>query len=213
MRRRNGAICFGYYGLMCLGMAVHSSQVIASEEVPEREQLSRQRLEIERRYAQEVEQCYQRFAVNDCKQQAMTRQRESTKKIRMQEQALDAAQRAEKAASHKERLAARQSPQALEDAAQRRAQAVQKQQNAAQKNLEKNQPRAEPAATTHGEGLPRDKSRPTAAQEEANAQDHARKLQDAATHRAAKAQQRLERQKPLAAPLPVPPNLPGGPNP
>ena len=49
MMRRNGVIDFGFCGLMCLGMAVHSSQVIASEEVPEREQLSRQRLEIERR--------------------------------------------------------------------------------------------------------------------------------------------------------------------
>lgn len=190
--------------LLCLLGAVQAQPAMATDEPSERDRLSRQRQAVESRYTQEVEQCYQRFAVNDCKQQAIERQRESLKKIREQEQALDAAQRAEKARSHQERLAARQSPASQEDAAQRRAQAVQKQRNAEQKNLEKNQSHEQLSSTPDTAFLQRDKRRPSPAQEQAYAQDHARKLEDAQAHRAANAQRRLERTKPRAEPLPVP---------
>jgi len=99
----------------------------------EREQLQRQRQALESRYAQDIQNCYQRFAVNDCKQEALKAQREGLKPLREREQALDAAERAEKAQAQQVRVAERLSPQAQQEEAQRRAQAVERQQNAEQK--------------------------------------------------------------------------------
>ena len=201
------AVRWGLAWLACTAGLVHA-QAPTAPTPSEREQLSRQRQAIESRYAEDVKNCYQRFAVNDCKQQALMQQRESLKPLRAREQALDAAERAEKAQSQKERVTSRLTPQAQEDEAQRRAQAVTRQQNAEQKHREKNQAHAERAAVTDTDTAPREGNRPSPAQLQAAEQSHARKLQDAAEHRAANEQQRLDRKKPLAAPLPVPANLP-----
>ncbi|MEY2810922.1 MAG: hypothetical protein RLZ66_2433 [Pseudomonadota bacterium] len=174
----------------------------------EREQLQRQRQALESRYAQDIQNCYQRFAVNDCKQEALKAQREGLKPLREREQALDAAERAEKAQAQQVRVAERLSPQAQQEEAQRRAQAVERQQNAEQKNREKQQAHAERADKGTVESPPRDAARPSAAELRTAEQDHARKLQDAQAHRAANEQRRQERQKPLAQPLPIPNQLP-----
>ncbi len=174
----------------------------------EREQLQRQRQALESRYAQDIQNCYQRFAVNDCKQEALKAQREGLKPLREREQALDAAERADKAQAQQARVAERLSPQAQQEEAQRRAQAVERQQNAEQKNREKQQAHAERADKGTVESPPRDAARPSAAELRTAEQDHARKLQDAQAHRAANEQRRQERQKPLAQPLPIPNQLP-----
>jgi colicin import membrane protein len=174
----------------------------------EREQLQRQRQALESRYAQDIQNCYQRFAVNDCKQEALKAQREGLKPLREREQALDAAERAEKAQAQQVRVAERLSPQAQQEEAQRRAQAVERQQNAEQKNREKQQAHAERADKGAVESPPRDAARPSAAELRTAEQDHARKLQDAQAHRAANEQRRQERQKPLAQPLPIPNQMP-----
>jgi colicin import membrane protein len=174
----------------------------------EREQLQRQRQALESRYAKDIQNCYQRFAVNDCKQEALKAQREGLKPLREREQALDAAERADKAQAQQARVAERLSPQAQQDEAQRRAQAVERQQNAEQKNREKQQAHAERADKGTVESPPRDAARPSAAELRTAEQDHARKLQDAQAHRAANEQRRQERQKPLAQPLPIPNQLP-----
>ena len=174
----------------------------------EREQLQRQRQALESRYAQDIQNCYQRFAVNDCKQEALKAQREGLKPLREREQALDAAERADKAQAQQARVAERLSPQAQQEEAQRRAQAVERQQNAEQKNREKQQAHAERADKGTVESPPRDAARPSAAELRTAEQDHARKLQDAHAHRAANEQRRQERQKPLAQPLPIPNQLP-----
>jgi colicin import membrane protein len=184
--------------------------VQAQEIASEREQLQRQRQAIESRYAQDTQNCYQRFAVNDCKQEALKAQREGLKSVRAREQALDGAERAEKAQAQKARVAERLSPQAQEEEAQRRAQAVERQQSSEQKNLEKQQAHAERAEKGVTETPARDVARPTAAELRASEQDHARKLQDAQAHRTANEQRRQDRQKPLAAPLPVPSMGPTG---
>lgn len=174
----------------------------------EREQLQRQRQALESRYAQDIQNCYQRFAVNDCKQEALKAQREGLKPLREREQALDAAERADKAQAQQARVAERLSPQAQQEEAQRRAQAVERQQNAEQKNREKQQAHAERADKGTVESPPRDAARPSAAELRTAEQDHARKLQDAQAHRAANEQRRQERQKPLAQPLPIPNQMP-----
>lgn len=130
----------------------------------EREQLQRQRQALESRYAQDIQNCYQRFAVNDCKQEALKAQREGLKPLREREQALDAAERADKAQAQQARVAERLSPQAQQEEAQRRAQAVERQQNAEQKNREKQQAHAERADKGAVESPPRDAARPSAAE-------------------------------------------------
>ena len=174
----------------------------------EREQLQRQRQAMESRYAQDIQNCYQRFAVNDCKQEALKVQREGLKPLREREQALDAAERADKAQAQQARVAERLSPQAQQEEAQRRAQAIERQQQAEQKNRDKQQAHAERADKGAVESPPRDVARPSAEELRAAEQAHARKLQDAQAHRAATEQRRQERQKPLAAPLPIPNQVP-----
>ena len=197
------AVCWGLAWLYCAALGVH-----AQDAVGEREQLQRQRQAIESRYTQDIQNCYQRFAVNDCKQEATKAHRESLKPLRAREQALDAAERADKAQSKRERVAERLSPQAQEEEAQRRAQVVAQQKNAEQKNLEKQQAHAERAEKRGIESPSRDVARPTAAELRASEQNHARKLQEAEAHRAANEQRRQDRQKPLAAPLPIPSHVP-----
>lgn len=202
-----------YGGAAWLCCAVLSAQAQApgvSAPVSERQQLQRQREAIESRYQQEVQQCYQVFAVNDCKQAALLEQREGLKAIRAQERALDATERAHKAQAQKERVASRLSEQAQAQAAQSRSQAIQRQQNVEQKHLEKNQAHAQRAQLPGPDRPDRAASRPTPEQTSAAQQSHDRKLQQAAEHRAANAQQRQDRTKPLAAPLPVPKDLPQG---
>ena len=197
------AVCWGLAWLCCAAPGVHAQDAVA-----EREQLQRQRQAIEGRYTQDIQNCYQRFAVNDCKQEATKAHREGLKPLRTREQALDAAERADKAQSKKERVAERLSPQAQEEEAQRRAQAVAQQKNAEQKNREKQQAHAERAANRSVETPSRDVARPTEAELRTSEQNHARKLQEAEARRAANEQRRQDRQKPLAAPLPVPTHVP-----
>ena len=199
-------ICVVRWGLAWLCAA--AGWVQAQSPASEREQLQRQRQAIESRYAQDIQNCYQQFAVNDCKQSAVKAQREGLKPLREREQLLDAAERAEKAQAQQARVAERLSPQAQQEEAQRRAQAVVRQQTTEQKNREKNQAHAERADKVPAETLPRDAARPSAAEMRTSEQDHARKLQEAQAHRAANEQRRQERQKPLAAPLPIPTQVP-----
>jgi len=114
---------------LCGAVGWAHSQELASE----REQVKRQRQAIESRYAQDIQNCYQRFAVNDCKQEALKAQREGLKPLREREQALDAAERAEKAQAQQARVAQRLSPQGQQEEAQRRAQALERQQTTEQK--------------------------------------------------------------------------------
>ena len=197
------ALCWSF---VCLCCSVGWAQ--SQEMTPEHAQIKRQRQAIESRYAQDIQNCYQRFAVNDCKQEALKAQREGLKPLREREQALDAAERAEKAQAQQARVAQRLSPQGQQEEAQRRAQALERQQTTEQKNREKNQTHAEREGQAPVEKMPRDVARPTAAELRASEQDHARKLQEAQAHRAANEQRRQERQKPLAAPLPVPAHVP-----
>jgi colicin import membrane protein len=197
------AVCWGLAWLSCAAAGAQ-----AQDAVTERELLQRQRQVIESRYTQDIQNCYQRFAVNDCKQEAAKAHREGLKPLRAREQALDAAERADKAQAKKERVAERLSPHAQEEQAQRRAQAVEQQKNAEQKNREKQQAHAERADKRSVETPSRDVARPTAADQRTSEQNHARKLQEAEAHRAANEQRRQDRQKPLAAPLPVPTHVP-----
>jgi len=201
--RQRCAVRWGLAWLCGAAAGVHAQGTVS-----EREQLQRQRQAIESRYTQDIQNCYQRFAVNDCKQEAAKAHREGLKPLRAREQALDAAERADKAQAKKERVAERLSPQAQEDEAQRRAQAVERQKNTEQKNREKQQAHAERAEKGGVESPSRDLARPTAAEQRASEQNHARKLQEAEAHRAANEQRRQDRQKPLAAPLPIPANVP-----
>ena len=200
---RRSAVRWGLAWLCGAAAGVH-----AQDGVSEREQLQRQRQAIESRYTQDIQNCYQRFAVNDCKQEAAKAHREGLKPLRAREQALDAAERADKAQGKKERVAERLSPQAQDEEAQRRAQAVERQKMTEQKNREKQQAHAERAQKGGLESPSRDEARPTAQEQRISEQNHARKLQEAEARRAANDQRRQDRQKPLAAPLPIPTHVP-----
>lgn len=181
--------------------------------------ITTERQQIEQRHADEEAACFQKFAVNDCRDASRARRRADLADLRRQEIALNDAERKRKGAEQLQRMeqsaAAKDQPAAAPvtaspraptrsrpaaeprpardtaQLAQERAQAQAARQASAENKARKHQ--AEQAARAQ-----------RAATASAEAARYARKQQDAADHKAAIAQRNAARTKPKAAPLPEP---------
>ncbi|GAB1389345.1 MAG: hypothetical protein AMXMBFR78_05200 [Rubrivivax sp.] len=78
--------------------AAASGSASADAAAPPRQRLAEEKAAVEARYEREAAACGQRFAVNDCLDQARRQRRQALAALRAQEQALDAQQRQQRAA-------------------------------------------------------------------------------------------------------------------
>lgn len=171
----------------------------------ERARLDSERSAARASQAQEEADCQRRFAVTDCMDRTRRKWQPVLAEIKRREIALNEAERKQRAAEQQRRLDDKVSPEAQESAAQRRAQAL--------ADHEARQLRAaEKAGGPAPAGKPRDpqaagdRSGPglTAEQADANAQAHARRVQEAQERKAQAQKRQAERAKPAASALPVP---------
>jgi hypothetical protein len=171
----------------------------------ERTRIDSERSAARARQAEEEADCQKRFAVTDCMNRTRRKWQPVLAEIKRQEIALNEVERKQRAAEQQRRLDDKVSPEAQEAAAQRRAQAL--------ADHEARQLRAaEKASGPTPAGKPRDpqvggdRSGPglTAEQAQANAQAHARRVQEAQERKAQAQKRQAERAKPTASALAVP---------
>lgn len=181
----------------------------------ERERIAEQRKAVESRHAQEQSQCYQRFAVNDCLQDSRARRREELADLRRQEISLNDAERKRKGAEQTQKVEQKASLQKQEQAQRQREKAVggqERRQQDADSQAARRQQQQDDAPANAARRASREQQRSQeeaarnakAAQAEANAQGHARRLQEAEEYRAKRAAARAKKTKPPAQPLPPP---------
>lgn len=172
----------------------------------ERARVGKERAAAQARQAEEEAVCRKSFAVTDCLDRTRRRWQPVLSDLRRQEVALNDADRKQRSAEQQRKIEEKTSPQAQEEAAQRRAQAL--------ADHEERQSRA--AAKASGPtpaGKPRDPQDAgerkdadlTPDQAAANAQAHARRLEEAQARKERQRQRQAERSKPAASALPVPP--------
>ncbi|MEY2618024.1 MAG: hypothetical protein RL522_1026 [Pseudomonadota bacterium] len=171
----------------------------------EKARIDRERASAKARQVEEEAECRKRFAVTDCLDRTRRKWQPVLADLRRQEIALNDADRKQRGAEQQGQLDEKVSPQAQEEAEQRRAQAL--------ADYEARQARA--AAKASGPapgGKPRDpqagaeRSGPAVTSEEAqaNAQAHARRVQEAQERKERALKRQAERAKPAASALPVP---------
>lgn len=171
----------------------------------EQARIDRERASAQARQAEEEAECRRRFVVTSCLDNTRRKWQPVLAELKRQEIALNDADRKQRAADQQRRLDEKVSPQAQEEAAQRRVQAL--------ADHEARQSRAaEKAGGPAPAGKPRD---PTSAtdrggadltreQADANAQAHARRVQEAQERKERARERQAERSKPPASSLPVP---------
>lgn len=200
----------------CLAAVAAHAQAAAEPEglQPEKERarIAAERGQIEKRFAGEEEQCYRKFAVNDCIQESRKRRREELADLRRQELSLNDAQRKRRAAEQIQRADEKQSAERQQDAAEQRRKAIESQQSrvrSARRDEEKHQ------RMEDNEAASRERQQRLAEQREAEAAQRAklaaeapsnreryeRKLKDAAEYKAKRDKRNAERTKPPAAAL------------
>jgi hypothetical protein len=172
----------------------------------EQARIDRERAQARARQAEEDADCQQRFAVTDCLERVRRKWQPVLADLRRQEIALNEADRKQRAAEQQRKLDEKVSPEAQEEAARRRAQAL--------ADHEARQARAaEKASGPTPAGKPRDPQAVggrssndlTPEQAQANAQAHARRVQEAHERQERARKRQAERAKPAASALPVPP--------
>lgn len=172
----------------------------------ERARVGKERSAAQARQAEEEAVCRKSFAVTDCLDRTRRRWQPVLADLRRQEVVINDADRKQRSAAQQRKIEEKNSPQAQEEAAQRRAQAL--------ADHEERQSRA--AAKVGGPapaGKPRDpqdageRKGPdlTPDQAAANAQAHARRLEEAQARKERVRQRQADRSKPAASALPVPP--------
>ncbi|MEY4653872.1 MAG: hypothetical protein RI884_2453 [Pseudomonadota bacterium] len=172
----------------------------------EQARIERERAAARARQTEEEADCQKRFAVTDCTERARRKWQPVLADLRRQELALNEVDRKQRAAEQQRKLDEKVSPQAQEEAAQRRAQALAdheaRQARAAQKASG-----SAPGGKPREPGAAQDRSSPdiTREQADANAQAHARRVQEAQERKERTLKRQAERAKPSASALPVPP--------
>lgn len=172
----------------------------------ERARVSKERAAAQARQAEEEAVCRKSFAVTDCLDRTRRRWQPVLADLRRQEVAINDADRQQRSAEQQRKIDEKNSPQAQEEAAQRRAQALADHQ-------ERQSRAAAKASGPAPAGRPRDpqdageRKGPdlTPDQAAANAQAHARRLEEAQARKERMRQRQAERSKPAASALPVPP--------
>jgi colicin import membrane protein len=156
-------------------------------------------------FAAEDAQCYQQFAVSGCLKDVQTRRRALLADLRRQEADLHEGEFAQRAAEQRQRA----SQKALE---RQQQEADLRADNGADRILEKGLEQqekqaahaAKASAPVSGEAAPLVPTGPSAAEQAANRESYARKLQDAEKKRQELARRLAETPAKPAAPLPVP---------
>jgi hypothetical protein len=172
----------------------------------EQTRVRNERAAAQARQAEEEAVCRKSFAVTDCLDRTRRRWQPVLADLRRQEVALNDAERKQRSADQQRKIEEKNSPQAQEDAAQRRVQAL--------ADHEERQSRAAGKASGPAPaGKPRDSQDAgerkgpdlTPDQATANAQAHARRLEEAQARKERLRQRQAKRSKPAASALPVPP--------
>jgi hypothetical protein len=158
------------------------------------------------RQAEEEAVCRKSFAVTDCLDRTRRRWQPVLADLRRQEVALNDADRQHRSAEQQRKVEDKSSPQAQEEAAQRRAQALADHEARQSREASK----ASGAAPAGKPREPQDAGARTGPeltpdQAAANAQAHARRLEEVQARKARLRQRQAERSKPAASALPVPP--------
>jgi hypothetical protein len=206
--------------VFCGAAAGQDDATVAAEQA----RIAAERDAAQARFVAAEKDCYRKFAVDDCINEARTRRRTVMSDLRRQEVSLADAQRKRKAAERVRSVEERSSPQRQDDAARRRAAAVddqrQRQERAAAKAAAP-VASAAPASAAESGAVPRPAagrkapepprprqarapSGPSAQEAADNARAHDKRLQ-AAQERKERAARRVAERKADSAPLPVPP--------
>jgi colicin import membrane protein len=206
-----------------LWCALASTSVLAQvadgglEVAAEHARINAERQRIEKRFADEETACFQKFAVNDCRDASRARRRADMADLRRQEISLNDAERKRKGAEQLQRMeqaaAAKDGPPVAVGTATPRTKASAPVRTPTEPRKPYN---ADEAAKAQAARKATAASKATKAQEEQAARArraaeaaneparYAQKQQEAADHKAAIAKRNAARTKPKAAPLPEP---------
>lgn len=175
-----GLIFWLLWAAACAAQAQWPSE---AERQAESSRLDMRRQQLEDTYNQDMRTCYQQFNVTSCRLQARDRRIEANVQLRKEELAHKDLERRIKAETAKQRLADRDNEVQQQQSQLEREQAVQNAQARAQRQVEKQ-------AEHDAKGGEREA--------------YERKQREAQAHRDNLEKKRRERDKPPAAPLPVP---------
>lgn len=172
-------------------MPASSASQAATEQAPlseaERQaqsaHLAQRRQQLDDAYKQDMKICYQQFDVTSCRNQARERRIQANALLRQEELKFNAAERQIKAAQAQQRIADKTADAQSPDAQAQRAATVQQAQERAQAHAQKQIDHANQGG---------------------NREAYEAKQREAAEHRANVEKKQRERDKPPAAPLPVP---------
>lgn len=193
--------------LLMVGGLLAALTVAAAEgddEAAQRAQIAQARAQAEQQYLAAERQCYQRFAVTDCLDEAKRGRRKALGQLHRQEAALNAARRQRDGEARREAIAQRSTPEKQRAAAEGQAQAAAATDARQARHADKQAARA-PASEPPASAA----ARPQANRQATTSQGDGlsaqqRKLQEADERRAALARRLAERHKAPAAPLPRP---------
>lgn len=186
----------------------------AEADAAEKSRIDTERKAAEARYDQQRAVCYQKFAVQDCINDARRKRRAQVDDLNRQEAIINDAERKRRGAAQLDRL--EQKGELSPDDAAKREQALRSQQDREQRASERAADRqAKEAEAVANRRAFEDKQRAHAqeqartaerrAQDEADRQRYEEKLKKAEQDRAALEERNAKRTKPRAAPLPTPP--------
>ena len=170
-----------------LTLASHTEAEVPPPSEAERQaqsqQLAQRRQQLDEAYKRDMQICYQKFDVISCRNEARERRIQAHAVLRQDELKFNAAERKIKADEVQHRLAEKNSDAQREDAQAQRAAAVQQAKEREDANAQKQIDHANKGG---------------------NREAYEAKQREAAEHRANVEKKRRERDKPPAAPLPVP---------
>lgn len=207
---------FLFYLLAVLAgpVAAQEPSTQADKDAVEKSRIDADRKAVEARYDQDRAACYQKFAVQDCLNDARRKRRAQVEDLNRQEAVINDAERKRRGAAQLDRL--EQKGELSADDAAKREQALQSQrdreQRASERAADRQSKEAEAAANrrafedkqrAHAEEQARTAER--RAQDAADRQRYEEKLKKAEQDRAELEERNAKRTKPRAAPLPTPP--------
>jgi len=161
----------------------HAAPLSEAERQAISQQLAQRRQQLEEAYKHDMQICYQKFDVMHCRNEARERRIQANALLRQEELKFNATERQIKADEMQRRLAEKNSEAQREDAQAQRNAAVQQAKERADANAQKQ--------------IDHDNKG-------GNREAYEAKQREAAEHRANVERKRRERDKPPAAPLPVP---------
>ncbi|BDT68341.1 hypothetical protein os1_25230 [Comamonadaceae bacterium OS-1] len=211
------------FSLLCLAGLLGSVSVTAQiadgglQVAAEHARIDAERQRIEKRFAEEEAACFQKFAVNDCRDASRARRRVDMADLRRQEIALNDAERKRKGAEQLQRMeeaaAAKDAPPVAVGTATPRTPATPRTHAPTEPRkpydaAEAAKAQAARKATADSKARKAQEDQATRARRAAEAANeparYAKKLQEAADHKADTAKRSAARTKAKAAPLPEP---------